>query len=91
MNRSGIVLAGTVILDIVNVIDHWPQEERLASILRTEYGVGGPPQNAAAALIKLGAQFPVSCRGVVGDDGFGQIMLDQAHGYGLDISQFRRV
>ncbi len=86
MSRSGIILAGTVILDIVNVIDHWPQEERLASILRTEYGAGGPPHNAAAALIKLGAAFPVSCLGAVGDDAYGEILLNQARGYGLDVS-----
>ncbi len=91
MSRSGIVLAGTVILDIVNVIDHWPHEEHLASILRTEYGAGGPPHNAAAALLKLGARFPVSCRGAAGDDAFGDILLGQASGYGLDISGLRRV
>lgn len=91
MTRSGIVLAGTVILDIVNVIDHWPQEERLASILRTEYGAGGPPHNAAAALIKLGATFPVSCIGAVGDDSYGEIFLKQASDYGVDISTINAV
>jgi sugar/nucleoside kinase (ribokinase family) len=91
MARSGIILAGTVILDIVNVIDHWPQEERLASILRSEYGAGGPPHNAAAALVKLGADFPISCRGAVGTDAFGDILLGQAKGYGLDIAGFERI
>jgi sugar/nucleoside kinase (ribokinase family) len=91
MTRSGIVLAGTVILDIVNVIDHWPQEERLASILRTEYGAGGPPHNAAAALIKLGASFPVTCIGAVGDDSYGEIFLRQASDYGLNISTIKAV
>ncbi len=91
MARSGIVLAGTVILDIFNVIDHWPQEERLASILRTEYGAGGPPHNAAAALVKLGASFPVTCIGAVGSDAYGEIFLTQAAAYGLDISTIRRV
>jgi sugar/nucleoside kinase (ribokinase family) len=91
MDRSGIVLAGTVILDIVNVIDHWPQEERLASILRTEYGAGGPPHNAAAALEKLGAPFPVSCIGAVGDDAYGDIFLSQAAGFGLNISSLKKI
>ena len=46
--RSGIVLAGIVVLDIVNIIDHWPAEETLAFIDRTEYAAGGPPHNAGA-------------------------------------------
>lgn len=81
--RSGIHLAGTVILDIVHVVDLWPAEEQLALIDHSEYGAGGPPHNAAAALIKLGAGFPVTCRGVVGDDAYGAIFLKQAEAYGL--------
>ena len=34
--QSGIVLAGIVVLDIVHIIDHWPAEETLAFIDRTE-------------------------------------------------------
>ncbi len=68
MKRNGIVLAGTVILDIVHMVDHWPEQESVAFIERTEYGAGGPPQNAAAALKKLKAPFPVSLQGVIGDD-----------------------
>ena len=37
MTRRGIVLAGIVVLDIVHIIDHWPAEETLAFIDRTEY------------------------------------------------------
>jgi sugar/nucleoside kinase (ribokinase family) len=86
MQRSGIVLAGTVILDVVNIIDHWPQEEHLANILRSEYGAGGPPHNAAAALIRLKAPFKVKLIGAVGDDPYGEIFQTQALGYGLDTS-----
>ena len=87
--RSGIHLAGTVILDIVHVVDHWPREEQLAHIEHSEYGAGGPPHNAAAALLKLGAPFPITCRGVVGDDLHGRIFLDQAEGHGLSRHGFR--
>ncbi len=86
MSRSGIVLAGIVVLYIVNIVDHWPAEETLAFVERTEYAAGGPPHNAAAGLIKLGAPFPVTMLGAAGDDRFGEIMLANARSHGLDTS-----
>lgn len=86
MSRNGIVLAGIVVLDIVCIIDDWPAEETLSFIDRTEYAAGGPPHNAAAGLLKLGAPFPVTMLGVAGDDRFGEIMLASAQGYGIDTS-----
>lgn len=86
MTRSGIVLAGIVVLDIVNIIDHWPAEETLAFIDRTEHAAGGPPHNAGAGLLKLGAPFPVTLLATAGDDTYGELMLASAQGYGLDTS-----
>jgi sugar/nucleoside kinase (ribokinase family) len=86
MTRSGIVLAGIVVLDIVNIIDHWPAEETLAFIDRTEYAAGGPPHNAGAGLLKLGVPFPVTMLAASGDDQFGELMLASAQSYGLDTS-----
>ena len=40
MTRRGIVLAGIVVLDVVHIIDHWPAEETLAFIDRTEFAAG---------------------------------------------------
>lgn len=86
MTKSGIVLAGIVVLDIVNIIDHWPAEETLAFIDRTEYAAGGPPHNAGAGLLKLGAPFPVTLLATAGDDTYGETMLASARSYGLDTS-----
>ncbi|MBI2718578.1 MAG: carbohydrate kinase family protein [Rhizobiales bacterium] len=86
MIRRGIVLAGTAILDIVNIVDHWPAEETVSLIQHTEHAPGGPPYNAAAGLMKLGATFPVSLIGVVGDDAHGVIFLDKASATGLDVA-----
>jgi hypothetical protein len=68
MTRQGIVLAGIVVLDIVHIIDHWPAEETLAFIDRTEMAAGGPPHNAAAGLLQLGADFPVTLLATSGSD-----------------------
>ncbi len=86
MSRKGIVLAGSVILDVVNTVDHWPAEETVSFIKRTDYGAGGPPHNAAAGLVKLGAPFPVKLIGATGGDTYGTILRQSAESLGLDVS-----
>lgn len=86
MSRKGIVLSGSVILDVVNTVDHWPAEETVSFIQRTDYGAGGPPHNAAAGLVKLGAPFPVKLLGATGDDAYGTILRRSAAGLGLETS-----
>jgi sugar/nucleoside kinase (ribokinase family) len=90
VSRSGIVLAGTVVLDIVNIIERWPEEEQIAFIRETIPAPGGPPHNAAAGLVKLGAPFPVQLIAIVGDDVDGDIFIEKAKGYGLDTSHMLR-
>ncbi len=91
MTRSGIVLAGTIVLDIVHMIDQWPDEEQIAFIRQTIEAPGGPPHNAAAGLLKLGADFPVTMICVIGDDASGQTFLDKARSHGLDTSRVIRI
>jgi sugar/nucleoside kinase (ribokinase family) len=91
MTRSGIVLSGTIVLDIVHMIDHWPDEEQIAFIRQTIEAPGGPPHNAAAGLVKLGANFPVTMICVVGDDAAGDTFIRIAQELGLDTSHVVRV
>jgi sugar/nucleoside kinase (ribokinase family) len=89
--RSGIILAGTVVLDIVHMIDDWPEEEQIAFIRDTIHAPGGPPHNAAAGLVKLGAEFLVTMIGVIGTDTHGDTFIAKARAHGLDTSYLRRV
>ncbi len=91
MTRSGIVLAGTIVLDIIHMIDQWPDEEQIAFIRQTIEAPGGPPHNAAAGLVKLGAVFPVTMICVVGDDAAADTFIRIAGELGLDISNVIRV
>jgi sugar/nucleoside kinase (ribokinase family) len=91
VTRSGIVLAGTIVLDIVHMIDQWPDEEQIAFIRQTIEAPGGPPHNAAAGLVKLGAEFPVTMICVVGDDAAGDTFMRIAGELGLDTAHVIRV
>lgn len=81
--RPGVVLAGTAVLDIVHMIERWPDEEQIAFIRQTIEAPGGPPHNAAAGLVKLGAAFPVTMVCMVGDDAAGQTFIAKAAELGL--------
>jgi sugar/nucleoside kinase (ribokinase family) len=91
VTRSGVVLAGTIVLDIVHMIDQWPDEEQIAFIRQTIEAPGGPPHNAAAGLVKLGADFPVTMICVVGDDAAGDTFIRIAGELGLDTINVIRV
>lgn len=89
--RSGIVLAGTVVLDVVHMVERWPDEEQIAFVRQTIEASGGPPHNAAAGLVKLGAEFPVTMIGAIGNDAMGDTFVTIATSYGLDTSHMIRV
>ena len=91
MTRSGIVLAGTIVLDIVHMIDTWPEEEQIAFIRQTIEAPGGPPHNAAAGLVKLNAPYPVTMTCLVGDDAAADTFVRIAGELGLDTSGVIRV
>ena len=91
MTRSGIVLAGTIVLDIVHMIHQWPDEEQIAFIRQTIEAPGGPPHNAAAGLVKLQSPFPVSMICLVGDDAAGDTFIRIAGELGLDTAGVIRV
>jgi sugar/nucleoside kinase (ribokinase family) len=74
---SGIACAGNWIVDYVHGIARWPQIGDLVRINWQTTGIGGGAANVATDLRALGAKFPVSGLGCIGDDEAGRIV--QAH------------
>jgi sugar/nucleoside kinase (ribokinase family) len=73
--RSGVLAAGNWIVDEVKMVDVYPGVEKLANIQSQSLGTGGAPYNVLVDLAKLGATFPLSAAGLVGNDAFGQRVL----------------
>jgi sugar/nucleoside kinase (ribokinase family) len=73
--RQGILAGGNWIVDRVSVIDHYPEQDRLAYILDTYRSNGGSPYNVLKDLARLDAPFPLSGAGLIGDDEPGQYIL----------------
>src|SRR4051812_31812138 len=84
--RSGIICGGNWIVDRVKTIDHYPGEETLANILSESRQNGGCALNVLMDLAKLGATFPLSGIGVIGEDTDGEFILSVCQEQGIDTS-----
>jgi sugar/nucleoside kinase (ribokinase family) len=89
-DRRGILGAGNWIVDHIKVIDAWPSQDKLANI-RTEFrGTGGAPCNVLIDLAKLGANFPLTGAGIVGQDEPGDWILKMCQKFGVNTGLIRR-
>ena len=81
---TGILCAGTIVVDVAKVIDAYPRLEHLAMIETVSLSTGGPGLNMAVDLARLGAPFPVGVLGAVGDDPHGAYVLAECARLGVD-------
>ncbi len=92
MERTGILAAGSFIVDHVKMIDAWPPQDALATILSEENSNGGGPYNLSKDLARLfpdGLPFPLAAAGRVGDDADGRWILSDCREHGIDTSVLR--
>ncbi len=87
--RSGIIAGGNWTVDYVKVIDTWPPQDALATILSQSCGNGGGPYNVLKNLAKLGAAFPLEAVGLVGDDASGRLIFEDCRAHGIATAQLR--
>jgi sugar/nucleoside kinase (ribokinase family) len=83
-DRKGILAAGNWIVDHVKVIDVWPNQDTLANILSDYRGTGGSPCNVLIDLAKLGADFPLTGAGIIGQDESGDWILETCKNIGVN-------
>ncbi|MBL9201425.1 MAG: ribokinase [Opitutaceae bacterium] len=89
MKRTGILAGGNWIVDHVKLIDTWPAQDSLASILGQGDGNGGSAYNMVKDLAILGAAFPLEAVGLVGDDADGRAILADCARLRIDTKQLR--
>lgn len=85
--QSGILAAGNWIVDHVKLIEEFPQQDALVSITSESDSNGGGPYNLLKNLALLGADFPLSGAGMVGDDPDGAAVLADCDAHGIDHTQ----
>lgn len=92
MERKGILAAGSYIVDHVKMIDAWPPQDALATILSEENSNGGGPYNVSKDLARLFPDelpFPVTAAGLVGDDADGKWILADCQAHGIDTTHLK--
>ena len=89
--RSGILAGGNWIVDHVKVVDSWPPQDALATILTQSSGNGGAPYNLLKNLARLGAGFPLEAVGLVGADADGASIIADCQVHGIDTRQLRSI
>ena len=86
-HRTGVIAGGNWIVDHVKMIDRWPPQDTLATILGQESSNGGSPYNILKDLARLGVRFPLEAIGLVGDDEGGRFIRDDCRRHGIDVTQ----
>ncbi len=84
--RSGLLAGGNWIIDLVKMIDVYPQPEQLANIRSQSQGTGGAPYNVLVDLARSGTPFPLFAAGLVGQDALGEHILETCRHYKIDIA-----
>jgi sugar/nucleoside kinase (ribokinase family) len=87
--RSGVLAGGNWIVDKLRFIDVYPAQDALANILSEAVGNGGSPFNILTDLAHLGAPFPLSAIGLIGDDSDGEWILQQCAARRINTAQLR--
>ena len=89
--QEGIACAGNWTLDLVKVIDCYPPEHSLASITGESMGGGGCAFNVTLSLAKFDGELDLYPLGVIGNDSYGNFLIDQFRPYPhVHLEQLRR-
>lgn len=88
-NSHGIVVAGNILVDVVNMIDKYPAKNMLANISKTVYAVGGCVPNTIINLAKIDQKLLLTAIGKVGNDEHGRYVVSQMKKYGVDCSKVK--
>ncbi len=82
---KGIAVAGSILVDKINIIDSYPPLGKLTQIRATENSVGGLVPNVGMDLKSISPRLPVCALGRVGKDDDGEYVLSNMQKKGMDV------
>ena len=89
--REGIACGAHWAVDLLKVIDLYPQENCIAYISEMSQGGGGCAHNVVINLARFDASLPIHALGVLGNDAFGDYLVGECRRYpNVNIDQLRR-
>ena len=84
--RNGVLAAGNFIVDAVKIINTWPDQDTLASIVSESSSNGGGPYNLLKNLARMDPALPLAAIANLGNDAAGQWIRDDCQAAGIDTS-----
>ena len=85
-NKTGIAVAGTILVDKLNEISAYPASGELTKILSVSRAVGGAVPNVGIDIKRVDPTIPVSAIGKIGNDAEGDFLVDTLEANGVDAS-----
>ena len=85
-NKTGIAVAGTILVDKLNEIGAYPASGELTKILSVSKAVGGAVPNVGIDIKRVDPTIPVSAIGKIGNDAEGDFLVDTLEANGVDAS-----
>ena len=85
-NKTGIAVAGTILVDKLNEIGAYPASGELTKILSVSRAVGGAVPNVGIDIKRVDPTITVKAVGKIGRDAEGDFLVDTLEGNGVDAS-----
>lgn len=86
MERQGITIAGNILVDIIKMIDRYPEKNMLVNISQCIRAVGGCVPNTIIDIAKMDPDMKLQAVGKVGDDDNGRFAVEEMRRHGIDVS-----
>lgn len=87
--KKTVVVAGTILADVVKVVETYPEKGMLSPISSIAQAVGGCVPNTGIDLKKIDPELTVRAAGCVGRDDYGHYVTDELQKAGIDTSLVR--
>ncbi|MBD9658410.1 carbohydrate kinase family protein [Pantoea sp. PNT03] len=91
MVRNGIIGAGSMLVDHVQRISHWPEQGWLTEIQHSEKCSGGAALNVLFTLARMQLNLPLAGVGMVGEDSDGDYILQLLDDHHIDRQFVQRI
>ena len=89
-NRTGIAVAGTILVDKLNEIGAYPASGELTKILSVSRAVGGAVPNVGIDIKRVDPTITVKAVGKIGNDAEGDFLVNTLEENGVDASLLAR-
>lgn len=84
--KQGITIAGNILVDIVKMIEKYPEKNMLVHITESVRAVGGCVPNTIINIAKMDPEMKLNAIGKVGSDDNGKFVVSEMAKYGVDVS-----